>query len=67
MVVSYDKLWRLLAQRKLNKRDLVRLSGISISTIRSMEKCNNVNLDVLRRICETLHVGIGDVVEFVEE
>ncbi len=67
MVVSYDKLWRLLAQRKLNKRDLVRLSGISISTIRSMEKCNNVNLDVLKRICETLHVGIGDVMEFVEE
>ncbi len=67
MVVSYDRLWRLLAQRKLNKHDLVRLSGISISTIRSMEKCNNVNLDVLKKICETLHVGIGDVVEFVEE
>ena len=67
MVVSYDKLWRLLAQRKMTRRDLIRLSGISYSTILNMEKGNNVNLDVLRRICEALHAGIGDVMEFVEE
>ena len=67
MVISYNKLWCLLIQRKMTKHDLIRLSGISISTVRSMGKGNNVNPDVLRRICEALHAGIGDVMEFVEE
>ncbi len=67
MVISYNKLWCLLIRRKMTKHDLVRLSGISMSSIRSMEKGNNVNLDVLRRICEALHVSLGDVADFVEK
>ena len=67
MVVTYRKLWALLEQRNLTKRDLIRLSGISYTTVRNMEKGSNVNLDILRKICEALHVGLGDVVEFVEE
>ena len=49
----------------MTKHDLVRLAGISISTVRSMEKGNNVNLDVLRKICEALKVELGDIAEFV--
>lgn len=67
MVISYNKLWCLLIRRKMTKHDLVCLSGISMSTIRSMEKGNNVNVDVLRRICEALHVSLGDVADFVEK
>lgn len=65
MVISYCRLWRILEKRNMTKHDLVRLAGISISTIRSMEKGNNVNLDVLRKICEALKVELGDIAEFV--
>ena len=51
----------------MTKRELIRLAGISFTTVRNMEKGNNVNLDVLRKICEALHVNLGDVAEFVEE
>ena len=67
MVITYRKLWKLMEQGGMTKRDLIRVSGISYTTVRNMEKGNNVNLDVLRRICEALHVGLGDVVELVDE
>ncbi len=67
MVITYRRLWALLEQRNLTKRDLIRLSGISYTTVRNMEKGSNVNLDILRKICEALQVGLGEVVEFVEE
>ena len=67
MVITYRRLWALLEQRHITRRDLIRLSGISYTTVRNMEKGSNVNLDILRRICEALHVGLEDVVEFVEE
>lgn len=67
MVITYRRLWALLEQRNMTRRDLIRLSGISYTTVRNMEKGSNVNLDILRRICEALHVGLEDVVEFVEE
>lgn len=67
MVITYRRLWALLEQRHMTRRDLIRLSGISYTTVRNMEKGSNVNLDILRRICEALHVGLEDVVEFVEE
>ncbi len=51
----------------MTKHHLISLTGISYSTIRNMEKGNNVNLDVLRRICEVLRVSLGEVAEFVEE
>ena len=51
----------------MTKRELIRLAGISVTTVRNMEKGNNVNLDILRKICEALHVNLGDVAEFVED
>ena len=66
MVISYHKLWQILDRRGMTKRELIRLAGISFTTVRNMEKGNNVNLDVLRKICEALHVNLGDVAEFVE-
>ena len=67
MVISYRKLWQILDRRGMTKRELFHLAGISVTTVRNMEKGSNVNLDILRRICEALHVGLEDVVEFVEE
>ncbi len=51
----------------MTKHELIRLAGISMTTVRNMEKGNNVNLDVLRKICEALDVNLGDVAEFMED
>ncbi len=51
----------------MTKHELIRLAGISMTTVHNMEKGNNVNLDVLRKICEALDVNLGDVAEFVED
>ncbi len=67
MIISYQKLWGLLSQRGLTKSDLIRMSKVSRTTISNMQKGDNVNLDILRRICETLRVNLGDIAEFVEE
>ena len=67
MVVSYHKLWDLLEKRSMTKRELISLAHISQTTVRNMEKGYNVNLDVLRKVCEALNVNLGDVAEFVEE
>ena len=67
MVISYRKLWELLERRSIPRRDLPHLAGISTATVYNMQKGYNVNLDILRKICEALHVDIGDIVGFEEE
>ena len=67
MVISYRKLWELLERRSIPRRDLPHLAGISTATVYNMQKGYNVNLDVLRKICEALHVDIGDIAGFEEE
>ncbi len=66
MVISYRKLWRILEQRKITKKELVKRAGISETTIRNMSRGENVNLNILARICEALHVNLGDIAEFVD-
>lgn len=64
MVVSYKKLWKLLIDKDMKKVDLRKATGISSFTLARMTHCEDVSLDVLKRICEVLHCDIGDVVEF---
>ena len=65
MAISYKKLWKLLIDREMKKKDLVALSGISQSSITKMGKNENVNTDVLVRICRALNCDIGDIAEIV--
>lgn len=65
MAISYKKLWKLLIDREMKKKDLVALSGISQSSVTKMGKNENVNTDVLVRICRTLNCDIGDIAEIV--
>lgn len=65
MVISYDKLWRLLDERKITKKELVKRAGISETTIRNMTRGENVRLTMLAKICDALHVNLGDIAEFV--
>ena len=63
MRFSYDKLWKILIDKKMVKKDLMNMTGITSSTIEKMGKEQPVKLEVLGRICKALDCNIGDVVE----
>ena len=63
MRFSYDKLWKILIDKKMVKKDLMNMTGITSSTIAKMGKEQPVKLEVLGRICKALDCNIGDVVE----
>mgnify|MGYP001055531820 FL=1 len=67
MAVSYDKLWKLLIDKKMNKTQMRLATGISSSTLAKLSKAEPVTLDVLEKICDELHCNIGDIVEFVKK
>lgn len=67
MSISYDKLWKLLIDNKMNKTELRLSTGISSSTLAKLTKREPVTLEVLEKICDKLDCNIGDVVEFIKE
>lgn len=67
MVYSYKKLWKLLIDKNMMKKDLMELTKINSSTIAKMGRGEPVSLAVLGRICEKLNCNIGDLVDFVRD
>lgn len=67
MRFSYNKLWKLLIDRGINKKNLREMSGISATSVAKLGKGGNVNTDVLLRICDALNCDVGDIMEFVRE
>ena len=67
MSVSYNKLWKLLIDHKMNKSDLGKAAKMSPNTIAKLGKNETVSLDILVRICGVLNCDIGDIVEVVGE
>ena len=67
MRFSYNKLWKLLIDRGINKKTLREMSGISATSVAKLGKGANVNTDVLLRICDALNCDVGDIMEFVRE
>lgn len=67
MTISYKKLWKLLIDKDLMKKDLQQDAGISWATITKMSKGETVSIDVLMKVCKMLHCDIGDIVEFIDE
>ena len=65
MRLSYNKLWKLLIDKNLNKRKLQQMTGISPNCIAKLGRGDNLTTDVLLRICEALNCDIGDIVEVV--
>ena len=63
MKISYKKLWKLLIDKELNKKQLAEFSGISQSMVNKMTHGDNVNTETLVKICTALKVDIGDVCE----
>ncbi len=67
MSVSYNKLWKLLIDKGLNKTDLRELTGIGSNTMAKLGKNQQVSMDVLMKVCEKLDCDIADICEFVKE
>ena len=67
MKVSYKKLWKLLIDKDLKKNDLCELSGVSSTSIAKMGRNENVNTDILVKICEALECDISDIAEVVND
>ena len=67
MAISYNKLWKVLIDKGMNKTDLRIASKISTSTLAKLTKQEPVTLEVLERICNALDCNIGDVVKFVND
>ena len=66
MAASYKKLWKLLIDRDLKKKDLQTLAGISNYTVSKLNRGDNVTTDVLGKICKALNCNINDIMEFVD-
>jgi len=65
MAVQYNKLWKLLVDKKMSKADLRRQADISSNTMTKLRRDEMVALPILDRICETLDVDYGDIIEHV--
>ena len=67
MAVSYNKLWKLLVDKKMSKADLRKAAGIAPNIMTRLRRDEEVTLAVLNKICSALEVDIGDVMEFVPD
>lgn len=67
MHLSYNKLWKMLIDKNMNKQDLKKISGISSASVAKLGKGANVTTDVLLRICEALDCDIADIMEVVRD
>lgn len=67
MKVSYDKLWKILIDKKMKKYQLRDQAHISSNSVAKLSKDEFVSMEILIKICETLECNIGDVCEFVKD
>ena len=67
MAVSYKKLWKLLIDKDIKKKDLSSMAGVSPATITKMGKNGHVTTEVLSKICNALECNIDDVMEIILE
>lgn len=65
MEVSYKKLWKLLIDKDLKKKDLLSVAGISWSSVTKLSKGETVSMEVLMKICKALECDIGDIMELL--
>ncbi len=67
MQICYKKLWKLLIDRDMLKKDLAAKAEISSTSIAKLSKNENVNTEILVKICNALHCDISDIMEMVED
>lgn len=67
MRISYNKLWKMLIDLNMNKRDLAEKSGVSTASIAKLSKGANITTDVLLKICEAMNCHIEDILETIDD
>lgn len=65
MYFAYNKLWKLLIDKNMNKQGLKKITGISSASIAKLGKGENITTDILLKICEALNCDISDIMEVV--
>lgn len=65
MEVSYKKLWKILIDRDMKKKDLQAKAGISWASVTKLSKGETVSMEVLMKVCKTLNCDIGDIMELI--
>ena len=65
-MITYKKLWKLLIDKEMKKKDLAQLAGLSTFTMTKLNKGENVNAETLAKICKALDCGFDDIMEIVE-
>lgn len=66
MAVSYNKLWKLLIDKKMSSAELRRKAGISPNTLTKLKKDEEVTLSVLGKICSVLGTDFGEIIEYID-
>ena len=67
MEVSYKKLWKLLIDKDMKKKDLLATVGISWASVTKLSKGETVSMEVLMKICKALDCNIGDIMDLIPE
>lgn len=67
MAVSYKKLWKLLIDKDMKKKDLRIATGMTTTALAKLGKNKHVNTEILAKICKVLECNIEDIVEVIDE
>ena len=67
MAISYNKLWKLLIDKKMSKADLRRAAGVAPNTMTKLRRDEEVSMAVLIKICTALNVNIGDIIDIIPD
>ncbi len=67
MAVSYNKLWKLLIDKKMSRAELRRAASISPNTMTKLTRDEEVSMAVMGRICDVLETNIGEIMDFIPE
>lgn len=67
MKISYNKLWKILIDKNMKRKDLMEVAGISSASVAKLGRGDNIQTDVLLRICEALDCTIEDILETIKE
>lgn len=65
--ISYNKLWKMLIDKNMNKQDLKNATGISSASIAKLGKGENITTDILLKICEALDCRLEDIMETIKD
>lgn len=67
MAVSYNRLWKLLVDKKMSKADLRKTAGLAPNTMTKLRRDEPVAMTVLDKICETLNTDYGDIMQYMPD